>query len=608
MNVLLLVGIGGLILLIAGRTYPFWIARIFREDDTNPTPAAAHADGREYVKSPAQVVFAHHFASIAGAGPIVGPILALIFGWMPAWLWIIIGGIFYGAVHDMTTMFVSVREGGKTIAEISRRTLGPAGFLIFIAFLLLVLTLINAIFLNLSAAALTSLIPFAALELDRDTSVLRAVDYGGGEVAQIGGIATTSVFFITLCAPILGWLIYRRVVRGTAAFGIASAICLLSILIGFRFPIAMHAVAEWWFGEADPEITAARAQNIWRLLLAGYVLISCWIPVWMILQPRDFVNVQILYGGLILLLTGTIVAGFTGATISPETAFTIDVGVERLGGVWPFLFITIACGAISGFHSLVATGTTVKQIGRESDCRRIGYNAMLLESFLALLVLAAIASQFTHTEYLTHVWPEEGAGNPVLAFAIACGSLFGGLGIPRDIGAVLGILVIEGFLVTTLDTAVRLCRYLFEELWSGIFKRRTPSILRWRSTNTFLAIAAMLVLAFSQFYGEIWPVFGSGNQLIGALALTTVLIWLLQRRRTVWFVAIPAVFMVVTTLSALWTKMWLDYQDHRPILAFAGAILFVLALAFVLVAAGRIWITLRELRAEATRPGEENPR
>ncbi|TVQ54359.1 MAG: carbon starvation protein A [Phycisphaerales bacterium] len=607
MNVLLLVGIGGLLLLIAGRTYPYWIARLFREDDTNPTPAEAHADGRDYVKSPSQVVFAHHFASIAGAGPIIGPILAFIFGWMPAWLWIIVGGIFYGAVHDMTTMFVSVRESGKTIAEISRRTLGQAGFLIFIAFLILVLTLINAIFLNLSAAALTSLIPFEALELDRDTSVLRAVDYGGGEVAQIGGIATTSVFFITLCAPILGWLIYRRVIRGLAAFGIASVICLLSILIGFQFPIAMHAVAEWWFCEADPDLTGARAQNIWRILLAGYVLISCWIPVWMILQPRDFVNVQILYGGLILLLTGTIVAGFTGATISADTAFTIDVGAERLGAVWPFLFITIACGAISGFHSLVATGTTVKQIGRESDCRRIGYNAMLLESFLALLVLAAIASQFTHTDYLTHVWPEEGAGNPVLAFALACGNLFSGLGIPRDIGAVLGILVIEGFLVTTLDTAVRLCRYLFEELWNGIFKTRTPAILRWRSTNTFLAIAAMLVLAFSQYYGEIWPVFGSGNQLIGALALTTVLIWLLQRRRTVWFVAIPAVFMVVTTLSALWTKMWLDYQDDRPILAFAGAILFVLALAFVLVAAGRIWATLRELREQATRVGEDNP-
>lgn len=597
MNILVVILIGAGLLLVAARTYPYWIGRLFGENDANPTPADQFADGRDYVKSPSQVVFAHHFASIAGAGPIVGPILALIFGWVPALIWIIFGGIFYGAVHDMTTMFMSMREGGKTIAEIARRALGLPGFLILIAFLILVLTLINAIFLNLSARALTSLASFEALGLDPADSVLRAVDYGGGTQAQVGGIATTSVIIITACAPILGYMIYRRILTGLAAFAIAAAVCVVSVWIGFAMPVSMHAVAEYFYGPADLATTTTRAENLWRAMLAGYVLLGCWIPVWLIIQPRDFVNVQILYAGMILLLAGAIVAGFNGETVSTESAVSIDVGRERLGGVWPFLFITIACGAISGFHSLVATGTTVKQIPLERDCRRIGYNAMLLESFLAMLVVIAIASQLSHGQYMQVVWPETG-GNAVLAFALACGSMFGNLGVPRDIGTVFGILIVEGFLVTTLDTAVRLCRYLFEELWNGLFRDRPPAALRSRMTNTVLAIGAMLLIAYSQYYNDIWPIFGSGNQLIGALALTTVVLWLLQRRRSVWFAAIPAAFMVVTTIAALWTKMWIDFDageadPGRYLLGACGGLLLVLAVAFILVAGMRIWQVLR---------------
>lgn len=586
MNILFVIGIGAVLLLIAGRTYPYWIGRVFKQDDRNPPPSVTKADGVDYVKSQTQVVFAHHFASIAGAGPIVGPIIALAFGWGPAWLWIILGAIFYGAVHDMTTMFVSLREGGKTIAEIARRTLGTGGFLLLIAILILVLTLINAIFLNLSAVALTTLTPIENLGVSAEETVLRTIERDGVTLAQIGGIATTSVIIITAFAPFLGLMLHKRLIRGIGAFAIAAVVCVISVYIGFHYPVPLADDAE-------------RGQDIWRAVLTVYVFVSCWIPVWLIIQPRDFTNVQILYGGIILLLVGAVVAGVTGTTIDLGSIATLEAGSEALGGpIWPFLFITIACGAISGFHSLVATGTTVKQLPRESDCRRIGYNAMLLESFLALLVLVTVASHLSHEQYMSIVWPAEGAGNAVLAFALGCGQVFANLGIPIDIGAVLGILIIEGFLITTLDTSIRLCRYLLEELWNCLFKGHAPAFFKWRLTNTFIAVAGMLFFAWGQLYEHIWPIFGSGNQLMGALALTVVSVWLLRRKRPWLFAAIPAAFMVATTLAALWTKGWIDYEAENYPLAAAGGVLFLLSIAFLIVGGGQVWWAARKAAKE----------
>jgi len=606
MNILIVVGVGAALLLLASRLYPFWISRVFRLDDTSPPPSEQFADGKDYVKTPTQVVFAHHFASIAGAGPIVGPIMALAFGWGPAWLWIIFGGIMIGGVHDMSAMAVSMREGGKSIAEIARRTLGTSGYVLFVLILILVLCLINAIFLNLSATALTSLVPMSALQLDPSETVLRMKDLGGEPKALIGGIATTSVFLMTAFAPVLGYLVYKRGLKGLSAFAIAAAVCVISVIIGFSYPIDMYSLVERFFPPADPANTLEVAQNVWRVMLTIYVFIGCWIPVWMVLQPRDFSNVQILYAALILLLAGACVAGLGGQTIAMDQMATLEAGRQALKGpIWPFLFITIACGAISGFHSLVSTGTTVKQIPRETDCRRIGYNAMLLESLLALLVLVAVGSQLTHGDYMSIVFPEQGRGNAVLAFALGCGRTFSNLGIPIDIGSVLGILILEGFLITTLDTSVRLCRYLFEELWNCIFRGRAPLLFRLRLFNTAVAVAGMLLFALSALYQHIWTIFGSGNQLMAALALTTVSIWLLQRGRRWLFAALPAVFMTITTLAALWTKMNVDFaaaaaadepQERwgRSALAYAGVILLVLAVGFIIVGIVRLWGELRQ--------------
>ncbi len=615
MNVLLVMACAAAILFLGGMIYPRWIGRVFGENDANPTPAVRFADGKDFVKSPSHVVFGHHFASIAGAGPIVGPILALAYGWGPAWLWLVIGGIFFGAVHDMTSMFVSVRENGRTIADIARRTLGNAGYLLFVSFLLIVISFVNAIFLKLSAAALASMYPLESLGLASDQTLLRTEMRDGVLMGRIGGIATTSVIVMTLTAPLIGLIIRAGKLHHALIYSICGLICAAGVVIGFYVPVSI-------------------SPDAWMLLLAAYVAMACWVPVWLLLQPRDFMNVQLLYGGMLLLVLATIVAGVQGQHMQLAIS-SIEAGerTKGLGPIWPVMFITIACGAISGFHSLVATGTTVRQIPLERDCRRIGFGAMLLETMLAILVLVAVASQMSSAQYRASM---DSPGGAILTFAVGSGRMFEHLGIPMAIGCVLGILVIEGFIVTTLDTAVRLARYLFEELWACLFardsvcracgynltnlasdrcpecgaalvdgeaRRRLPAMFRHPLFNTACAVGAMLLFAYSQeAYKALWPFFGAGNQLIGALALTTVSIWLLQRGKPCWFTAVPAVFMVATAVTALaylvLEEVKKEGEPLRWIIVGAGALLLALSAGFVVIAGVRVVQACRRVSRE----------
>ena len=353
MNVLVPLGVAVAAFLAVYRFYPPFIARVFQEDDAQPTPSYRLTDGVDFVRTRLHVAFAHHYATIAGAGPIVGPTLALAFGWQPVWLWIVIGGIFFGAVHDMATLFTSVRESGRTIGDIARRTLGPGGYLLNLLILIFVLSIINAIFLNLSITALTSVYPIAALRLAPDQQLLATIVEDGVVKARIGGIATTSVFIITAFAPVLGWLIRREALSTPQAYVVAFVVCMGSVVAGFWWPVSV-------------------AGETWRYLLTAYVFLACALPLWFILQPRDFTNVQLLYGGQALLVISVIVTGLAGRTFQAPAADIAGGTALMRGGVWPLLFITVACGAISGFHSLVASGTTVRQLPRESDCRRIG--------------------------------------------------------------------------------------------------------------------------------------------------------------------------------------------------------------------------------------------
>jgi carbon starvation protein len=566
---------------VAYRAYPGYIARVFQEDDRLRTPSVRFEDGVDYVRSRFHVVFAHHYATIAGAGPIVGPTLALAFGWQPVWLWIVLGGIFFGAVHDMAALFTSVREQGKTIGEIGRRTLGPAGYLLFLLILIFVLTIVNAIFLNLSIAALTSVYPLEALRLASDQQLLGTVVENGVTKAHIGGIATTSVFVITLFAPPLGVLIRREMISTSAAYVAAFVVAVLSVVLGFLFPITL-------------------AGEVWRYVMTVYIFFACALPLWLILQPRDFTNVQILYGGQLLLLVSAVVAGLAGTTLVAPAADVAGGEAIMRGALWPLLFITVACGAISGFHSLVSSGTTVKQLPKESDCRRIGYGAMLVESFLAVLVLMAVASMLPPAEYLAVVYPADAPSNPILGFALAAGRLMNAAlpFIPTAIAVVFGILMVEGFVVTTLDTSVRLCRYLIEEFWSFAFAGRVPAGLRNIYVNTAIAVALMFFFSVSGTVRQMWPVFGAGNQLIGALALTTVSVWLAQRARRTLFALVPAIFMIVTTITALAILARVNLTAGNPVLGVTAVALLFLAVGVVVVGTARFAQALQATEAK----------
>jgi carbon starvation protein len=266
-------------------------------------------------------------------------------------------------------------------------------------------------------------------------------------------------------------------------------------------------------------------------------------------------------------------------------------------GIWPLLFITVACGAISGFHALVASGTTVRQVARESDCRRIGYGAMLLESLLAVVVLVAVASMLTPREYLDIVYPADKPSNPMLGFALGTGRLVNDAFpfVPIAVAVVFGILMVEGFVVTTLDTAVRLCRYLLEECWVFALGERTPWWLKHPMLNTALAVALMLFFALSGTVRQMWPVFGAGNQLIGALSLITVTVWLAQRARQHMFALLPAVFMVATTFAALLVLVRNNFgAGGNAVLGVTAGALFFLAVGVVVVGVSRFAQALQQ--------------
>jgi carbon starvation protein len=565
MNVLFYIITAAVFFVLASRFYARYIARSLGEDEKNPTPAQVYNDGRDYVPTRKPVVFAHHFSAIAGAGPIIGPTMAILYGFIPAWLWVVFGGIMIGAVHDFTVLFVSLREGGKSVAEIARKTLGTAGFNLFIIFTILMLVLLTSSFLTATAISLTSLWPLSKIGVTESETFLKTVVKDGVVMGKIGGIASMSVIVITFCSPFLGWLIHRRGIKTIFAYGLASLICCVSIICGILYPLTF-------------------TPTVWMIILSIYVLFAAGVPVWMILQPRDFINVQILYAGIALLVLSIFSTGMKDVTLSAP-GFNLADGVQQLGFLWPMMFITIACGAISGFHALVAGGTTGKQLSCECDARTVGFNAMLLESLLAVCVLLALAIGIDFSDYKAIVWPTDPAikSNPILGFSLAAGHLFNkGLGIPVALGTVFGILLVEGFVITTLDAAVRLNRYLFEELWAILLKN-PPRIMQHYWFNSFLAVVLMCILAYTNAFSSLWPIFGAANQLLAALSLLAVSSWLLIRGRSFFFAVIPAGFMMATTVASLLILLRNYVQRGNYILIFTDLVLLCLSVGVILL-------------------------
>ncbi len=565
---------------IASRFYGEYIGRFFGVNADNPTPSVKFNDGRDFVPTKTPVVFGHHFATIAGAMPIIGPTLALIYGYIPVWVWIVFGAIFIGAVHDFSALFASVREDGRSVSEIARKAMGNTGFTLFIIFTIIMILLVTSLFLKATAVSLTSVWPIEKLGLAPDQTLLKTeVDSNGVVLGRVGGIASTSVIIITLLSPLLGYLLYKRNVKVRYVFALATIVCIVSVLVGFKIPITFK-----------PET--------WMIILTFYVTLAAGIPVWIILQPRDFTNVQLLYGGLGILIVGLFVGGLSGNLSLAAPEWDPEQGTEKIGLMWPMLCITVACGAISGFHALAAGGTTSKQVSNERAIKTIGYNAMLLESVLAVGVVLTLASSLKFSDYLDIVWPTAAGAkaNPILAFSLSVGHLLNSaFHVPPIFGTIFGILMVEGFVVTTLDSAVRINRYLFEELWAIIFKN-PPAIIRSYWFNSGLAAVLMLVMAYYNAFVTNALVFGSANQLLAALTLFSVALWFIGRRKVAWMIILPAIFMMVTTIASLLILPKFLIEKKAYLLVVMDFALLALSLGVIYVAATTFRRKWREMK------------
>jgi len=500
--------------------------RIIHPDDTRATPGAEINDNLDYVPTRAIVLFGHHFSSIAGAGPIVGPILAFsLFGWLPALIWILVGSVFIGAVHDYTSLMISIRNRGVSIVEISGKSISKAARWVFSAFVWFALVLVQAVFAVLTAQTLA-------------------------EKPEIV-IPTIGIIFL---AMLFGWLVYRRGVNLIAGTIGALGLMFVLILVGQRFPIPA-------------------SYDFWLLAFILYAFVAAILPVWFLLQPRDYLSVYILIIGLVLGFVGLMV--FHPSMNGP--AFISAVSDK--GPIWPMLFIIVACGAVSGFHSLVSSGTTAKQLRRESDGRKIAYGGMLVEGALALLVILLMAgvlywNEAPSTALSGFVFQDLMGKSANIAFGTALGRVMAGLGIPLAIGTAFGVLMLNAFILTTLDTSVRLSRYLVQETLGT--KVRVFS-------NRYLAAVLGLGLAYYFCRGGnwkiLWPLFGASNQLVAALALMVVTAYFLAFKRPTAAIFIPALFMTVTTEAALvYQLFWVFIPTGKWMLSAVAIFLMLLGL------------------------------
>ncbi len=553
--VLLLTAI--VLFVLAYRIYGAWIARKLGLNDDHAVPSEFMFDGTDYVPATTPVLFGHHFSSIAGAGPIVGPILAgLFFGWLPAVIWIVLGSIFVGGVHDFGSMVASVRHKARSVAELAKDYMTPLSFRLFLAFIWLAMIYVIVVFMDLTAV-----------------SFVDARDASGVETAQGTGVAVASGIFILL-AILLGIVNNRTKMPIWAS----PLIFLLALLVAIGFSTQIHSDGSYipaFF--ADPK-------HMWIFLLLAYCLVASVTPVWILLQPRDYLSSFLLYitvlGGGLGIVVGTLSGGVAvtwPALVDPRNAAFTEIA--HLGPLFPILFITVACGACSGFHSIVSSGTTAKQIKCESDTRRIGYGGMLVEGIVAIIALGTVMGLTFSVEALR--------SDPVGLFSAGIGKFFSTLGIPIQYGTMLGLLALSTFLLTTLDTCTRLARYVLQEFFGW---DNADAKVRW--TATILTLVLPAIMAFMSYttpagqvipvWRAIWPVFGATNQLLAGLALLAVTVWLKRTGRTWQFTGIPMVFMVGMTLTA--TVMLAFSSSTATPVRWVSVFLFILGILMVVEA------------------------
>ncbi len=554
MNSLWIVLFSLVIFALAYKFYGTFVAKkLFHADPKRSVPSEELRDDIDYVPTNKEVLFGHHFASIAGTGPIVGPAIAVIWGWLPALVWIIIGSIFAGAVHDYAALIMSTRKRGVSIGELSKEVINPRVRMLFLFVIMFSLWIVVAIF--------------------------------GMVIAIIFKMYPQSIFPVWVQIPIaviVGYLAYRKNFNITILSVIAVTLMYLSIFVGIKFPFVM------------PSILGLSSMSIWIILLFIYCFIASVLPVWLLLQPRDYINSHQLIIGLGLMVLGVFVG-------QPKiVAPVLQLSPRGAPPILPFIFITIACGAISGFHALVSSGTSSKQLKNEEDIKFIGFGGMLTEGLLAVLVLVAVSagigmyvktdagnilSGFNAWNHYYSSWQAaDGLTAQVTAFVNGTSNMLNSLGIPLDIGAALIGILVASFAGTTLDTATRIQRYVISE----VAQEYKIKPLERRYPATLLAVAAAALLAFSQEGGKgaliLWPLFGTSNQLLAGLVLLVATVYLIKHRSNILPTAIPMVLMIITSIWAMTINVGDFFKTNQWHLVIIGLLLVVLEIWMILEA------------------------
>ncbi len=518
--IILLVAI--VLFIAAYATYGSWLCKQWGIDPKRKTPAVEVNDGNDYAPTNPAVLLGHHFASIAGAGPITGPIQAAFFGWVPVLLWILIGGIFFGGVQDFSALFASIRHKGKSVGEVIEHHIGRKCMLIFNIFVFLVLLLVVAAFGDIVAGTFASVPATVAQETYMVEGVLDQAAYDAAvanaqsSARSAGSVATASLSFIPLA--IMFGLLQRK-----------NNNTLVNTIIGVALLCAAIA-----FGIYCPIMNVSK--DIWMIFTMVYIFIASVAPVWILLQPRDYLNSFLLYAIIILAVVGI---GAAQPTMELNAFNGFIVNGQPL---FPVLFITIACGAISGFHSLIASGTTSKQLKNEKDAKVIGYGAMLIECVVAVIAVVAVSSA------VGQKMQAEGMG-PAIIFSRGIASFAATLGLPEGACTTVIALAYSAFCLTSLDTATRLGRMIFQELF-GSTKGNLNKVL----TNKYFATLVTVVLSWalaSAGYQNIWPLFGAANQLVAVPAFLACSVWFKHIGRNNKMFLAPMFFMLAATLSSL---------------------------------------------------------
>ncbi len=531
--------------------------KVFQLTRESVAPSVSLEDGVDYVPTKKEVIFGHHFTSIAGTGPIVGPAVAIIWGWVPALIWVFFGSIFMGAVHDFGALIISMRNQGKSIADYTSKYVNSRTRFFFFLIVFLELWIVIAVF--------------------------------GLVIALVFAFYPASVLPVWLEIPIAVWLGYAVYKQGKSVMTwsiVAVAVMYITVYLGMLFPIKM------------PEIAGIPATGVWSVILLIYAFIASTLPVTTLLQPRDFINSHQLLIAMTLLILGVIASAFGGnlEIVAPA----VQLAPEKAPPMWPFLFITIACGAISGFHSLVSSGTSAKQVRHETDSLFVGYGSMLMEGALATLVIIAVSAGIgmgyvtKSGETLTGVaaWTTHysswaaaaGLGSKLAAFVNGSANMIASIGLPNELCVVVMGVFVASFAGTTLDTATRIQRYIVAELFAG-FKM---DFLTGKYTATFIAVATALLLAFATGAGgngamKLWPLFGAVNQTLAGLALIIITLYLKTKGGLKWLISgIPAVLMMFLTIWALILNQTKFGASHNMLLTVVNGIILALAIWIVI--------------------------